>query len=187
MTTQLVTCKGDVVRGTFPTPTHPCGFERTVRVIATLNGMPRTPCNACGHVPTDILDAHNVAFPANVIDLTEMNDILNCGATRGVFNRVRIADDGQFCYIVNSAMASSDTRNGVFVALSFQLPTDQPRPGFLPAGYSEGYQRHPYSTGGSANVVPGTIFTSQGGLGGGASNVDSNVTCGADVDNISFV
>lgn len=193
MTTPLVSCKGTSDRGVIATPVHPAGFERTLRVIQTLNGMPRSGCGtSCGHITTDILTAHNAAFPDNVIDLTEMTDILFSGAKYGVFTRTRIDEDtGEYAYIVYTSMATANPKNGVFVALAYQPDPSLPRPGYLPAGYNEGYQRNPYGVAGSSNYLFGPSGGGPLGTGGGASNVDTSATCASGGDltanNISFV
>ena len=172
----------------------PPNFQENLRIIQTLRSLPGTGCRpgGCGYTCQEILDQHNALFPATPFTLTQVCNLLQAGARRGLYNKggcpqgqilvpgsttcapIRTADNGvenQLFYI-NTAMASRNPQNGAYVAVGYKPDPNQPRLGYLPCSKIEcvgggGYGYNPYSSS-SSNRTWTSLST--GGVAGPGGN-----------------
>lgn len=124
---------------------RPANFTQILRLIQTLNGLPRTGCSTnCGHTIDTIHAAHNDNFPNNTLTLDEVTLLLEQGAGQGAFRKGGFHGDTNFYFHINPEMASVNTSNAHYVNAGLVVDLNAAGPGYLPCGQYEGFQYAPY-------------------------------------------
>jgi hypothetical protein len=154
----------------------PPNFAPTLRLIQTINGLPRTGCSApCGHTALTIQQRHNSEFPTTPLTLADVDTYLRAGVRHGVFHFGGCATGSQQTFFINTAMASLNPINQAYVNVGYMQNLDQDSPGYLACGSDAALGNpagHPYGTSGPSRS--GTFAFNPGFL-----NAPNNVACGA--------